>query len=479
MEGQTLFAERKLRLRQRELSAERLPDYQAFVLALQSDSAQTLSLESTVAGTPSIPDSAKTEDLRQAGEAAAKNENFGVAEQLFKRVLEKDPKDKTVRRFLGYVLFEQRKFDEAITVLREQTKINPFEDFAYNMLGRVYWQQDDYANAEQSFRKQIEVTPLDQTAHANLGRMLVEWGKYKDAVPELERAISLAPEDEMLRVSVGRAYLNLGETQKSMAAFEEAVKLDRSPQVLNDVAYFLAEEGVQLDKALQYAESAVTGMAINLRNLETGALTIEDLDGVSSLASYWDTLGWVYYKKGDLDNAERYLKAAWTLLQAGVVGYHVGMIAEKRGKKDEAIRLYAQGASALSTSSEAEKSLRRLAAPASIEKMLQTAKQDLREHNVYGVGQLVPNLKTPVEAEFYLVYAPDSTRNAQAIDVKFIKGDERLKSFAAQLKEIKYPLVFPDASPTKVIRRGALLCLPKPGVCTFTMVSPELVMSVD
>ena len=479
MEGKILIGTRSLRLRQRELPAERLQDYLAFVAAVHSDAAQTLSLESTVAGTPSIPESVKTEDLRQAAEAAAKNENFDVAEQLFKRVLEKDPKDKTVRRFLGYVLYEQRKLDEAITILREQTKINPFEDFAYNMLGRVYWEKEDYSNAEQAFRKQIEVTPLDQTAHANLGRMLVESSKYKEAIPELERAISLAPDDVNLRVSLGRAHLSLGETQKSMAAFEEAVKLDRSPQVLNDVAYFLAEESVQLDKALQYAESAVTGMAINLRNLETGTLTIEDLEGVSSLAAYWDTLGWVYYKKGDLDNAEKYLKAAWTLLQAGVVGYHVGMVAEKRGKKDDAIRLYAQGASVLNTSSDAEESLRRLAAPAALEKLMQTAKQDLRDYNVYSLGQLLPTLKTPVEAEFYVVYAPDSTRNAQAIDVKFIKGDERLKPLAEQLKGLKYPLVFPDSSPTKVVRRGALLCLPKPGACTFTMVSPDLVTSVE
>ncbi len=79
--------------------------------------------------------------------------------------------------------------------------------------------------------------------------MLVEWGKYKEAIPELERAISLARDDVNLRLSLGRAHLSLGDTQKSMAAFEEAVKLDRSPEVLNDVAYFLAEEGVQLDKA--------------------------------------------------------------------------------------------------------------------------------------------------------------------------------------------------------------------------------------
>ena len=283
-----------------------------------------------------------------------------VAEQLLRRVLEKEPKHKTIRRNLGYVLAEQRKFNEAIEVLREQTKINPFEDYAYNLLGRVYWQQQDYANSEQAFRKQIEVTPLDQWAHANLGQMLVEWRKYKEAVPELEQAISLTPDRELLHVSLGRAYLNLGEDEKSIKSFEEALKIERSPTVLNDIAYYLAVKGVQLDKATQYAESAVASMANNLRNVEAANLTREDLQNVASLAAYWDTLGWVYFQKGDLDAAEKYLKAAWTLQQHSEVGYHVGMVAEKRGNKAEAIRLYAQAVVADRTVPEARESLLKL-----------------------------------------------------------------------------------------------------------------------
>ena len=479
LEGQTLIGQRTLRLRQRELPAERLQDYQAFAAAARSDAAQTLALETDVAGTPAIPDSVKTEDLIQAAQAATGNGNYVVAEQLLRRVLEKEPKHKTIRRNLGYVLFEQRKFKEAIDVLQEQTKINPFEDYAYNMLGRVYWRQQDYANAEQAFRKQIEVTPLDQYAHASLGQMLVEWRKYKEAVPELEQAISLTPEEELLHVSLGRAYLNLGESEKSIKAFEEALKLDRSPLVLNDIAYYLAVQGVQLDKALGYAESAVTSVANSLRNVETSTLTLDDLRNVSSLAAYWDTLGWVYFKKGDLDAAEKYLKAAWVLQQHSEVGHHVGAVAEKRGNKQEAIRLYAQGAVADRVMPEARESLLKLTSADSMEKLLATAKTELPVYNKFDLGQLTPNLKAPAEAEFFIVIAPDATRKAQIVDVKFIKGEESLKPLAAQLKSVKYSLVFPDASPTKIVRRGVLLCLPKPGPCTFTLVSPDLITSVD
>ena len=479
LQGSALVGDRTLHLRQRELPAERLQDYQAFVAAVKSDEAQTVSLETEVAGTPAIPDSVKVDDLIQSGAAASRNQNYAVAEQLFKRVVEKDPKHKTVRRSLGFALVRQRKYAEAIEVLKEQTKINPFEDYAYGLMGHVYWQQQDYANAEAAFRKQIEITPLDQDAHANLGKMLVDSRKYKEAVPELERAISLAPEEESVRVSLGRAYLNLNETDKAIAAFEEAIKLDRSPRTLNGVAYFLSVKGVQLDKALQYAESAVTTTAIALRNVETTGLKLADLYYVASLAAYWDTLGWVYFQKGDLDTAERYLRATWTLQQHGEVGYHVGMIAEKRGKKEEAIRYYAQASAAFRPALEARESLAKLTAAAGIDKLLEKAKGELRDYNVINMDQLVPDLKTPIQAEFFVVFAPDSARNSQVIDVKFIKGDDSLKSATPALKALKYPLVFPDSAPTKIIRRGALHCVPKPGGCTFTMISPDLITSVD
>jgi tetratricopeptide (TPR) repeat protein len=479
LEGQTLTGVRSLRLRQHELPAERLQDYRAFAAATKSDSAQTLSLETEVAGAPAIPESVKTDDLLQAAEAATKNGNYAMAEQLFKRVLEKEPKHKTVRRQLGFALAAQRKFPEAIEVLHDQIKIDPFEEYAYSLLGRVYWQQQDYTHSEEAFRKQIEVTPLDQYAHSGLGQMLVEARKYKDAIPELEKAISLSPESESLQTSLGRAYLNLGETQKAVAAFEEAIKLDRSPLTLNNVAYFLSQKGAQLDKAQQYAESAVMSVANELRNVETGNLTIDDLGNVSSLAAYWDTLGWVYFQKGDLDAAERYIKAAWAVQQDGDQGYHMGMIAEKRGKKDEAIHLYAQSIAALRVAPESRESLSRLVPAGSLEKLLDVAKTEVRDSNVVNLGQLMPGLKDPAQAEFYVVFAPDSTRAAQVVDVKFIKGVESLKPLGAQLKTIKSQLVFPDSAPTKIVRRGALLCLPKPGGCTFTMIGVDLITSID
>jgi tetratricopeptide (TPR) repeat protein len=479
LEANTLVVERTLHVRRHELPAERLQDYQAFVAAARADEAQTLALETDVAGAPAVPDSVKVEELIQAAKVAMKNNNFPLTEELLKRVLEKDPKQKEVRRELGYALFAQRKYGAAIDVLREQTKINPFDDYCYTLMGRIFWQQQQYSEAEASFRKQLEVTPLDQFTHANLGQMLVEWRKYKEAVPELESAISLNPEGELLYITLGRAYLNLGEKQKGIDAFDKAVKLAPGPHVWNDVAYFLAVSNVQLEKAQQYAESATTAVATNLRNLELERLTLEDLENVSSLGAYWDTLGWVYFQKGDLGMAEKYIAAAWAMEQHSEVGYHLGQIAEKRGKTQEAIRLYALAAIANRLVPEARESLDRLAGKDKSEALITKARGDSSTVNTVQLGSLLPDIKATIEGEFYVVFVPGTSRNAQVADVRFIHGDEKLKPLAAQLKTATFNFVFPDTAPTKVVRRGALLCLPKPGSCSFFMVQPDLITSVD
>ena len=334
LQGNVVHAERTFQSRLHELPPARTPDYRAFVAAAQADSAQTLSLETTnVADASSVPDSVKTDDLLSAAEAAAKNNNYPLVESLLKRVIEKEPKHKSARRQLGYALFSQGKFQDAVKVLREQTTQNPFDGFAFTMLGQALWAQQNYAEAEQAFRKQLEIAPLDKWARGNLGLMLVEWRKYKEAIPELEQAISLNPEQEAnYQVALGRAYLSTGENEKGVAAFDRAVKLSPGQSTWNNVAYYFATHKVQLDRAQQYAESAVTEASTRLRNAELLSLTPTDLQNVSALAAYWDTLGWVLFQKGDLDNAEKYITAAWRLAEHGEVGYHLGQLLEKRGK---------------------------------------------------------------------------------------------------------------------------------------------------
>lgn len=479
LEGHTLLVERKFQLLKHELPAARVQDYRAFVAALRSDEAQTLSLETSGAGTPSIPTSVKVEELIQAAAAAVNNGNYPLVEELIRRVLAKEPKHKEARRQLGWALFEQRKFDEAIAALREQTIINPFDDYSYNLLGRIYWQQQNYSEAETAFRKQIEITPLDEDSHGNLGQMLVEWRKYKEAVPELEQAISLNPEEEEHHLSLGRAFLNLGDNAKATGAFEQAEKLAPGPRVWNAIAYFLSISKVQLNKAQQYAESAVTAVSTNMRNVDLQTMTLESLHNIANLGAYWDTLGWVHFEKGNVDLAERYITAAWALQEHSEVAYHLGQIYEKQGKKPEAIHMYALATAASQLVPEARESLIRLVGKEKSELLSRQASDELRDTRTIKLGVPATTVKGATEAQFYVVLNPGPGRKAQVTEVKFISGDEKLRPLGSMLKGADFKFVFPDETSTKVIRRGTLFCQSAGGGCSFLMLSPEYISSVD
>ena len=151
-----------------------------------------------------------------------------------------------------------RQNDDAIAALNKQIEINPYDEYAYNALGRAYWQERKYDEAVTAFNKQIEINPLDKFAHAGLGAMYSEWHKYDLAAPELEKAASLTPDNAELQVSLGDAYLNLGQDDKALATFDHAVELSATPLVWNNIAYQLSLKKSHLDRAQQYAESAVS-----------------------------------------------------------------------------------------------------------------------------------------------------------------------------------------------------------------------------
>jgi hypothetical protein len=187
----------------------------------------------------------------------------------------------------------------------------------------------------------------------------------------------------------------------------------------------------------------------------------------------------VHFKKGNLDIAERYVLAAWQLSQHSEVGDHLGQISEKRGKKEEAIRWYSLAMAGQSPTPEARENLARLAGKEKMESLLNKARKDLAEFRVVKLESLLNAEKESLEAEFYVIFVPGASRDAQAAGVKFIRGAEKLRPLAAALKDAKYLMTFPDEMTTKIVRRGTLICQPNNLGCVFVIRPPEEITSVD
>ena len=476
VEGGTFVAGRKLILHQDDLPRARAADYESFRRAVGSDLAQHLSVESAVAGAIVPPPDMKADDLVESARAAADAGNLAVAEALLKRATEIEPKNKVAWNNLGLIYFATRNDEQAIAAFQKQIDVNPYDEFAYNNLGRVYWNERKYDEAVKAFNKQLENNPLDKFSHANLGVMYAEWHKYELAAPELEKAAALTPDSGELQVSLGDAYLNLGQDDKALAAFDHAVELSATPLVWNNIAYQLSLKGSHLDRAQQYAESAVSATAAALRNISLDRLSARDLPLVPSLIAYWDTLGWVQFGEGHFEKAEKYVAAAWALGHHGEVGDHLGQIYEKRGQKDRALSTYALSLNGLRPIPETHSRLASLAgSDAKADAAVARSKAELQHLSTIDLGKAAQT----GNADFFILLSGGAGEVAKVDAVKFVSGDEKLKSFTDALRTADYHLTFPDDTPVKVLRRGTLSCSNTTGKCQFILVLPDDVRTVD
>ncbi|MGI9101202.1 MAG: DUF3857 domain-containing protein [Terriglobales bacterium] len=463
--GNTFTAERAITVRWRELPRERLRDYAAFRRAVVADEAQQLALESSQQGTPKPPANVKTEELYEAAQNAYQAQNYRAAIELFKRVVELESKHKSAWNDLGAAYLAVRRIDDAISALQKQIEINPYHEIAYNNLGRAYWDKRQYDRAADAFHKQIEINPLDKYSHRALGTLYLEQHKNREALAELQKAVSLLPQDPLVWVTLGQAQLELGENDKAVEAFDHAVNLSASPMVWNNIAYQLSLRNVHLDRAQQYAESAVASTAAALRNLTADRAQYEQQALVISLGAQWDTLGWVYFQRGKFEQAEQYVRAAWLLGQHGEVGDHLAQIYEKEGKKELAIKTYAEALAAYKPLPETRGRLAALVGEKKVDALVQKAAADLTSMRTVALGS---GPSEAAQADFYIVVGP----GAKVEDTRFISGSDQLKTFGEALRTAKFNFEFPDATPTRLLRRGTLSCAATGG-CQFVLLPAD------
>jgi tetratricopeptide (TPR) repeat protein len=241
---------------------------------------------------------------------------------------------------LGRALHGLGRWDEAIEAYDRQIALDRYDEHAYRNRGLSQWQAGRLEAAEASMRGQIAVTPLNAAALTSLGAILIEDKREAEAIDPLTKAVSLAEKDPWAHLALGRALAATGKSADALASFERVVAVAPNPMMWNNAAWFMAEHGLALDKAYDYAQSAVAAAAAATLLAAVDKPAGPQLAATSSLAAYWDTLGWVQFKRERYDDALKYVLASWRVGQQAIVGEHLGRIYEKLGKPREAFTAY-------------------------------------------------------------------------------------------------------------------------------------------
>lgn len=491
----TIIVERDLSLRDSQIPSSRYNDWEAFRNTIVGDKNQSIELANASPGSGGIPASASADDLYNAAVDAERSRNYAHAAQLYAAAAAKNPDYNEVWNALGHAYNEMQDYTDAVPALQKAILKNAYDSYAYNNLGLSYQGLGRYDDAVAQFQKQIEVNPLDQYAHANLASLYLQQKKYDAAQKEYQTALKITPNNFGLNVGLGTADLGLHQDDAALAAFHVVLEKAPSPVTWNNVAFYLADNNSHLDLAQQYSENSIRAIEAQLNAASLDTVGPAQAALVQTIATFWDTMGWIKFKQGNLPAAESYIRSAWLLSDDADIGDHLGQIYEKEGRRDDAIHTYALALTYPNPPVETRSRLVALAGEKAADTEISFA------HAAQRRAIALPNSqKLDGVAQFWVLLTPlpanaKRSPGAVSVETKLIAIDEMgqntstaaagsshatrkskeemsavLSNYAqSALSAAQLPYTFPAGESGKILLRGMLACTAGsvPG-CVFT-----------
>ena len=248
-------------------------------------------------------------------------------------------------------LRKQKKYNDAIALLQPIVERYAADPFANARFVEMLVRNGEKDKARQAAQTEAKFGTRNTVAVAEA---FVQAGDAASAIDLVKEALKTKPEDLDLQFSLGSAFERAGDKKAAEGVFQQL--LEKHPDnaaTLNYLGYMWAEAGVNLDKAA---------------DMLTRAVGHEPRNG-----AFVDSLGWVYFRQGKLDLAEKYLTDATRLLpRDSTVHQHLGDVLARRGEYVRALSLY-RVALTLEPEAKDESTLR--SKIADLEKQSQTAQR--------------------------------------------------------------------------------------------------------
>jgi tetratricopeptide (TPR) repeat protein len=223
---------------------------------------------------------------------------------------------------LGALYFDNRRYTEAVKLLSEAVEIYP-QDFGINLLlGLSYAQSDKHTEAEPFLKTAVEINRNEVTALSAYAYTLSQLKQDEAAISYLNKALAIAPDDVNLLGTLGLIYNSLEMWEECDSTYEKALSIDSlNPLVNNNYAYSLAERDLQLERALSMVKISIEAEPYN--------------------SSYLDTIGWVYFKLKQYDEAEDYIRKALDVAgESAVLLDHLGDVLFMKGDRSGAMEMW-------------------------------------------------------------------------------------------------------------------------------------------
>ena len=275
-----------------------------------------------------------------AGLVHEKAGHFGKAAEAFAAV----PKDSGLRPeaqlHLGMALSQEGKQHEAVALLSDANHAHPGEPGPTLVLAQVLERGGDPVGAERLLRHTLMGHPSPELYEA-LADLLERTGRIKEAIALLRTGLAARPQDQLLHFTLATAFEKSGDVDGSLAQMRQVLALDPdNAAAMNFIGYMLAERG--------------DGFA------EAERLLLRALQLKPESGAFLDSLGWLYFRRGEVGRAVGTLERAAALSpEEPVISEHLGDAYRGVSKDSEAAAAYRRALEALSLLKDADSGPRR------------------------------------------------------------------------------------------------------------------------
>ncbi|OQX18878.1 MAG: hypothetical protein BWK76_06260 [Desulfobulbaceae bacterium A2] len=243
------------------------------------------------------------------------------ARKILQRLLRRSDLSEA-RYLLAILLAEQEDLEPALQQLAHIPAQAPEYARAMLLRGRIHIARGESPRAIETLFELIRTGPADSDVYALLSSLLQREQRGQEAEALLRGAMEERPDEHDLRYEYGMLLERQGRRDEALAAMEELI--GRNPEhagALNYIGYSWADANIRLELALEYIQRA---------------LTLDPDNGYIR-----DSLGWVYFRLGKLQQARRELEKSIEVLgNDPYILDHLGDVYHRLGLREQARERY-------------------------------------------------------------------------------------------------------------------------------------------
>ena len=158
--------------------------------------------------------------------------NEPQAEELFSRVVRKNPKFAPGRAHLGLLYLQMGSPQEAIPHLREALRLDPTRTDVASALVHILQDQSQAAYHSGDLGKALALlnegrryAPEDADVQFAFGTLALRLSLQQDAIEAFQKTLQLRKNDPLALYNLGRAYMGLSKFEEARQQFAEYVKI--------------------------------------------------------------------------------------------------------------------------------------------------------------------------------------------------------------------------------------------------------------